>query len=78
VPDQLHQGVRALQREYRSDVHFNPVLGKTNAALLDKYGLTDWAAERFAVAGPPEYCVERLQELVGWGMTSFFISPELL
>jgi hypothetical protein len=45
-----------------------------DTAWVTKYGLTDWASERFAISGPPEYCVERLQELVEWGITGFCIS----
>lgn len=74
VPEQHREGIVSLQRDYRSDAHFNPDRGRGNAALLDRYNLTEWARDRFAIAGPPEYCVERLQELVDWGVTSFFIS----
>jgi hypothetical protein len=51
----------------------DPVLGRINAALLDKHGLIDWAAGRFAIGRPPDYCTEQLQEFAEWGIASFFI-----
>jgi 5,10-methylenetetrahydromethanopterin reductase len=74
VPEAHVEGLNALQREYRSDIHFSPERGKQNAALLDKYGLLNWAVERFAIAGPSSYCVDRLSSLAeATGISKFFI-----
>jgi len=67
VPEHLHAGFRGLQAEYRSSSHQQLGDHHFNASLLDKYGLTDYLIERFAIIGPPAVCAERLRELISWG-----------
>lgn len=51
----LHEQVRGLRKEY--EPHHHEVLGATpNARLTDRWGLTDYLADRFAIAGTPEEC----------------------
>src|SRR5690606_28864580 len=57
VPERLHAGFRGLQAEYRSQDHQQLGRHHGNAALLDRFGLTDYLVERFAIVGPPEHCV---------------------
>jgi 5,10-methylenetetrahydromethanopterin reductase len=55
LPPDLHERVRGLQREY--EAHQHEVLGATsNADLTDRWGLTEYLAERFAIAGTAEDC----------------------
>ncbi len=42
--------------------------------LLDKFGLTDYLVRRFAIIGPPEVCVERLREIIGYGVRNISLS----
>lgn len=74
VPEHLHAGFRGLQREYQSSRHQQLGDHSFNAALLDKYGLTDYLVERFAIVGPPRHCAERLSELASWGVRNISLS----
>jgi 5,10-methylenetetrahydromethanopterin reductase len=74
VPEALHAGFRGLQQEYKSSHHQQLGDHTFNASLVDKYGLTDYLASRFAIVGPPSRCVDRLQELASYGVTNVTIS----
>jgi 5,10-methylenetetrahydromethanopterin reductase len=74
VPERLQAGFRGLQSDYKSSHHQQLGDHHWNASLVDKYGLTDYLAGRFAIVGPPEHCVERLQELESFGATNVTIS----
>ena len=71
-----HDLQRMLTQPCGSAVDHHQQLGdhSFNAALVDKYGLTDYLARRFAIVGPPEVCRERLQELGSFGVTNVTIS----
>ena len=69
APPELHEPIRTFRREYDLTAHGRPD-ATSNAALLDKCGLTSWSAARHAILGPPEQVVERLQEIAGWGVTN--------
>ena len=73
VPPELHDGFRGLQREYRSS-HHQQAAASWNGALLDKYGLTEYLVERFAIVGPAHHCVDRLRELASWGVRNVTLS----
>ncbi len=45
-----------------------------NAALVDKFGLRDFLAGRSTIAGPPERCVERMQEIAEAGIDKLLIT----
>src|SRR5262245_8867668 len=69
VPPEHRDGLLALQREYASRHHANLEQGAANAALADKYGLTGWLGERFAIAGPPEHGGARIRPVGEAGAT---------
>ena len=72
VPEELREAVMALQGEYVPSEHEQ--LGDTrNAALTDELGLTDFLAERFAVAGTPEQCLEKVRAIQGAGINALLI-----
>ena len=73
VPERLHEQIRRYREDYVPTEHSNPDL-KTNGALLDKHGLTEWAAGRHAILGPPERIVERLLEIREWGVTNIMFA----
>jgi alkanesulfonate monooxygenase SsuD/methylene tetrahydromethanopterin reductase-like flavin-dependent oxidoreductase (luciferase family) len=45
-----------------------------NASLVDELGLRDWLADRFAVTGTPEECVERIRQIAGYGATNLMFT----
>lgn len=73
VPEELHERIRAFRAEYVPTAHSRPDL-KTNSALLDKHDLTEWAASRHAILGPPGRIVERILEVASWGVTNIMFA----
>jgi 5,10-methylenetetrahydromethanopterin reductase len=74
VPAELHAGFRGLQAEYRSSHHQQLGDHSFNASLVDRFGLTGYLAERFAVVGPAAHCAERLEELAERGVRNVTLS----
>lgn len=73
VPERYHEAVRELQRRYAFHQHEH--LGPTaNAALTDELGLTDYLAERFAIAGTPDACAATVEGLRRRGVTQVLIT----
>jgi alkanesulfonate monooxygenase SsuD/methylene tetrahydromethanopterin reductase-like flavin-dependent oxidoreductase (luciferase family) len=72
VPEELQESVMALQGEYVFSEHEQ--LGETrNAALSDELGLTDFLADRFAVAGTPDECLEKVRIIQDAGVDNLLI-----
>lgn len=74
VPEHLHSGFRGLQRDYQSTHHQQLGDHDWNASLVDRYGLTDYLANRFAIVGPPGHCIDRLRELESYGVSRVTLS----
>ena len=72
VPPDLHEKIRALQREYNA--HHHEIAGAANASLPDRFDLTEFLADRFAVAGTPADCVAQLRRAMGAGARQFMIT----
>ena len=68
VPAALHEPIRGLQREY--DSHHHEIAGAGNAALTDRWGLTDFLVDRFAIAGTPAECVVQIRRAMAAGARS--------
>lgn len=72
VPEELEEAVMTLQGEYVTSEHEQ--LGETrNAALTDELGLTDFLADRFAVVGTPNDCLEKTRVIQDAGVDNLFI-----
>ncbi|NQW22429.1 MAG: LLM class flavin-dependent oxidoreductase [SAR202 cluster bacterium] len=72
VPEELQEAVKVLQGEYEPSEHEQ--LGETrNAALSDELGLTDFLADRFAVAGTPDECLEKVRIIRDAGVDNLLI-----
>ena len=69
VPAALHEPIRGLQREY--DSHHHEIAGAGNAALTDRWGLTDFLVDRFAIAGTPAECVAQIRRAMLAGARQF-------
>ena len=73
VPQELHEAVHALRRQYQASEHEQ--LGQTrNASLTDELGLTDYFADRFAVAGAPEECRAKARSIFDAGVDVLLIT----
>jgi 5,10-methylenetetrahydromethanopterin reductase len=72
VPPDLHEKIKALQREYNAHHHELP--GAANASLPDRWGLTDFLVDRFAIAGTPEDCTAQLSRAMAAGARQFIIT----
>ena len=72
VPIDLHEKIRALQREY--DAHHHEIPGAGNASLPDRFGLTEFLVDRFAIAGTPADCVAQIRRAMDAGARQFMIT----
>jgi 5,10-methylenetetrahydromethanopterin reductase len=72
VPPDLHEKIRALQREYNS--HHHEIPGAANASLPDRWDLTDFLVDRFAIAGTPADCVAQVERARAAGARQFLIT----
>jgi 5,10-methylenetetrahydromethanopterin reductase len=72
VPPDLHERILALQREYNSHQHEMP--GAANASLPDRWGLTEFLVDRFAVAGTPHDCIAQIRRAMAAGARQFIVT----
>ena len=73
VPQELQEAIYALRREYQASEHEQ--IGHTrNATLTDELGLTDYFADRFAVAGTPEECRAKARSIFDSGVDVLLIT----
>ena len=72
IPPDLHERVKALQREYNS--HHHEVATGGNAALTDRWGLTDFLVDRFGIVGTPEDCAAQIARACAAGASQFIIT----
>jgi len=75
IPEELLESFRKLRAAYEVEGHFVPGRGSVNARLVEELGLRDYLAERFAVAGSPADCAERIHELAERGVTRIWTPP---
>jgi len=72
VPLDLHERIRALQGEYNAHQHELP--GAANASLPDRWGLTEFLVDRFAIAGTPGDCIAQIHRARAAGARQFVIT----
>jgi 5,10-methylenetetrahydromethanopterin reductase len=72
VPVDLHEKIRALQRDYNAHHHELP--GAGNASLPDRFSLTEFLVDRFAIAGTPADCVAQIRRAMDAGARQFMIT----
>ena len=82
VPEEYREAVSILHREYQAAEHEQ--VGRTrNATLTDELGLTEYFAQRFAIVGTPQECVEKTKAVFDAGVDVLLItaigpSPETI
>lgn len=72
VPPALHEQIHGLQREYNA--HHHEIAGAGNAGLTDRWGLTEFLVDRFAIAGTPDDCVSQIRRAIAAGAHQFVIT----
>jgi 5,10-methylenetetrahydromethanopterin reductase len=72
VAAELHEPIRGLQRAY--DAHHHEIAGAGNAGLTDRFGLTEFLVDRFAIAGTPADCVAQIRRAMAAGARQFVIT----
>ena len=75
IPPERLEAFRRLRREYQVESHFDTRSDSANTLLTEKLGLLDYLAKRFAIAGTPEQCVERIRDLAKLGVTNIWSAP---
>ncbi|MBI2867159.1 MAG: LLM class flavin-dependent oxidoreductase [Chloroflexi bacterium] len=71
VPKSLERSIRAMEKEYQYAEHVTDTAG--NERLLDKYGLTEFFADRWLVAGTVDTVVKKLKRLESYGIKQVHI-----
>ena len=74
LPEDIKPRLAAMMAEYDSRHHAFEHGGNVNAGLADKHGLTEFLASRGTIAGPPEYCIDRLTELAERGVNKMVLA----
>jgi 5,10-methylenetetrahydromethanopterin reductase len=72
IPPELLGKVKALGARYAFADHVQP--GSVNCRLIEELGLVDYLADRFALAGTPAQCIDKLERAVAAGARRFWIS----
>jgi alkanesulfonate monooxygenase SsuD/methylene tetrahydromethanopterin reductase-like flavin-dependent oxidoreductase (luciferase family) len=72
VPVELHEPIKGLQREHNA--HHHEIDGGGNAGLTDRWGLTEFLVDRFAIAGTPGECLAQIDRARAAGAHQFIIT----
>jgi 5,10-methylenetetrahydromethanopterin reductase len=72
IPAELLPRVRELGMRYTFGDHVMP--GSANCRLIEELALVDYLADRFAAAGTPADCIEKLEAAVDAGARQFWMS----
>lgn len=75
VPPHLVPQLEALRAAYA--FHDHDQHDGANVALVEEFGLTEWLADRFAVAGTAEDCIRGLQRIAATGVNGVLITALL-
>ncbi len=77
IPKELLSSVAALKREYAFHEH-EMVDRQANAELVDRLGLREYLLDRFAVAGTPAECRQKIRQMQAIGIENVRISAHVL
>jgi 5,10-methylenetetrahydromethanopterin reductase len=69
IPPALHEAIQGLQRDYNA--HHHEIAGAGNAVLTDRWGLTEFLVDRFAIAGTPDECIAQIRRAMAAGARQF-------
>lgn len=68
IPEEHAGAIDELQKRYDADSHVGTGDDNPNATLVEELGLTEYLADRFAIAGTPNDCIEQLDRLKESGL----------
>lgn len=72
IPAHLMNQIVELGRSYHTDQHDKP--DSANRDVAKRLGLLDYLADRFAIAGSPQDCIEKLNAAIDAGARQFWMS----
>lgn len=78
VPEDLVEPILDLERRYDHTVHNVPGTDNPNGQLVRELGLTDYLADRMAVAGTEEECIAKFRRLHDLGVRNVVCRPLVL
>lgn len=74
VPPQYAGAIETLCREYVIAEHLMPGAGRKNVQLIQRLGLEEYLAERFAIAGTADDCLSQIERAATAGANQFWMS----
>ncbi len=75
IPAELWEPIEKLKAAYRP--HEHELLGaeRFHAKIVDELGLKDYLAERFAIVGTPQDCLDQVGRAAEAGVKKIFLGP---
>lgn len=67
IPEEHQSAVRELQARYDSSAHVGTGRDNPNRQLVEELELVDFLADRFAIAGTPDQCIDQLERIAATG-----------
>ncbi|MGH3660753.1 MAG: LLM class flavin-dependent oxidoreductase [Micromonosporaceae bacterium] len=78
VPEEHAEAVLELERRYDLTVHNQPGEDNPNGRLVEELGLTEYLADRMAVVGTEQDCVDKFRRLRKLGVHNVIMRPLVL
>ncbi|PON10425.1 hypothetical protein C2W62_50130 [Candidatus Entotheonella serta] len=66
--------IRPLQAQYVFEEHESPGEHRRNAQLVEEFGLTEYLAERFTMAGSPDDIRDKIDQLTDLRVTKLLMA----
>ena len=76
IPRELLSAVETLKKEYAFHEH-EMVDKQTNAELVDRLGLREYLLDRFAIAGSPAECRQKIASMNSYGVEALRIAAHV-
>lgn len=74
VPPEFRDVLDRIHKQYSYFEHQKPGENTTNARLINESGLENYLADRYAIVGTPEDCLNRLRELESMGVHKIWLN----
>jgi 5,10-methylenetetrahydromethanopterin reductase len=77
VPADIEPLIKRLIASYDFTEHEHTGTSKNNVNTVQQLGLTEYLAERFTIAGPPNEFAGRIQQFAAWGASQLWFTMPL-